>query len=418
VSAKYGSESECQSTEIGLKTEVQTGNVTGDIYDVQNRLENVSRRLVLCEGIAERNKELIWKFCDHCRLQGLSALRVVFYLNRFWNIARLAPKNFDEMTKEDVQRLVMGLRELRKRNGEPVSERTTADHLVAIKTFWKWLKGTENEFPPEVKWIKASCHASSFKLSDDLPSADDVQKLIDAATNARDKALISVLYDSGCRIGELLTLRAKNVGFDDYGAVLHVNGKTGPRRVRIIHSVLRLQTWLDVHPLRSSPEAPVFCSLSNKNRGAQLNYEPVSRMLKKLRQRAGVTRRVNPHIFRHARATLFAQHLTDAQLKQHFGWRADSRMASVYVHLSGRDLDPALAKLAGLEHEGPSNGVRKVKVCEKCKTVNSPEASRCVQCLRPFVTTEEDERRRTAQIVFNILRQFGVEVNEKQLTML
>jgi hypothetical protein len=32
------------------------------------------------------------------------------------------------------------------------------------------------------------------------------------------------------------------------------------------------------------------------------------------------------------------------------------------------------------------------------------------------VTTEEDERRRTAQIVFNILRQFGVEINEKQLT--
>ena len=115
---------------------------------------------------------------------------------------------------------------------------------------------------------------------------------------------------------------------------------------------------------------------------------------------------------------MFAQHLTDAQLKQHFGWRADSRMASVYVHLSGRDLDPSLAKLAGLEHEEPSNGVRKVRVCEKCKTVNSPEASRCVQCLRPFVTTEEDDRRRTAQIVFNILRQFGVEVNEKQLTML
>jgi ribosomal protein L40E len=93
-------------------------------------------------------------------------------------------------------------------------------------------------------------------------------------------------------------------------------------------------------------------------------------------------------------------------------------MASVYVHLSGRDLDPSLAKLAGLEQEEPSNGARKVKICEKCKTANSPEASRCVQCLRPFVKTEEDERRRTAQIVFNILSQFGVEVNERQLTML
>jgi len=418
VSTKYGLENERPSTEIDLKAEVQTGSVIGDIYNVQNRLENVNKRIESSQRITPRNRELIWKFCDHCRLQGLSTLRVVFYLNRFWNIARLATKSFDEMTKEDVQRLVLALRELRKRNGEPLSDRTTADHLVAIKTFWKWMKGSDDEFPPEVKWIKASCHGSNLKLPDDLPSADDVQKLIDTATNARDKALISVLYDSGCRIGELLTLRVKNVEFDDYGAVLHVNGKTGPRRVRIIHSVLRLQTWLEVHPLRSNPEASLFCSLSNKNRGAQLTYEPVLRMLKKLRIRACVARKVNPQVFRHARATLFAQHLTDAQLKQHFGWRADSRMASIYVHLSGRDLDPALAKLAGIKHEDAAIGVRKVKTCEKCGTVNSPEAPRCVQCLRPFVTTEEDERRRTAQIVFNILRQFGVEVNEKQLTML
>jgi integrase/recombinase XerD len=265
VSGKYGSESECQSTEIGLNKGAQNGNVTGDIYNIQNRLENVNKRIESSQRITPRNKELIWKFCEHCRLQGLSDLRVVFYLNRFRNIARLATKNFDEISKEDVQRLVMALRELKKRNGEPICERTIADHLVAIKTFWKWLKGTENEFPPEVNWIKCNSHGTSPKLPEELPNADDVQKLIDAATNARDKALISILYDSGCRISELLTLRIRNVEFDDYGAVLHVNGKTGQRRVRIIHSVLRLQAWLEEHPLRNSPEAPVFCSLSNKN---------------------------------------------------------------------------------------------------------------------------------------------------------
>jgi site-specific recombinase XerC len=182
VSGKYSSESECQSTEIGLKPEVQTGSVTGDIYNVQDRLENVKRRIESSQKITPRNKELIWKFCDHCRLQGLSNLRVVFYLNRFWNIARLATKNFDEMTKEDVQNLVLVLRELTKSNGESVTERTVTDHLVAIKTFWKWLKGAENEFPPEVKWIKASSRGS-VKLPEQLPTADDVQKLIDTATN-------------------------------------------------------------------------------------------------------------------------------------------------------------------------------------------------------------------------------------------
>jgi integrase/recombinase XerD len=338
----------CQSTENDLNPENQRENVIQDIYNIRNRLENVTKRVSQNKDISEHNKELIWKFCEHCKLQGLSTLRIVFYLNRFWNIARLAEQSFDEMTKEDVQQLALAVRELRKKNGERISERTILDHLTAIKTFWKWMKGTDDEFPSEVKWIKANRNGTNSKLPDELPNSDDVDRLINAATNARDKALISMLYDSGCRIGELLTLKIKNVQFDEYGGVLLVSGKTGQRRVRIIHSVQRLQTWLEQHPLREQPEASVFCSLSNRRRGAQLKYEPASRALKRLKQRAGITKKVNPHAFRHARATLLAQHLTDAQLKQHFGWRADSRMASVYIHLSGKDPDPTLARLAGL----------------------------------------------------------------------
>jgi hypothetical protein len=62
VSAKYGLENECQSTEIDLKTEVQTRNVTGDIYNVQNRLENVNKRIESSQGITPHNRELIRKF--------------------------------------------------------------------------------------------------------------------------------------------------------------------------------------------------------------------------------------------------------------------------------------------------------------------------------------------------------------------
>jgi site-specific recombinase XerD len=306
---KYSSEKKCQSTENGLKLEVQRENVKEDIYNIQGRLRNVTKRINQNSAISEHNKELIWKFCEHCKLQGLSTLRVLFYLNRFLDIAKLAKKDFDQMTRDDIQQLVLSVRELRKRNGEPVSERTVQDHLTAIKTFWKWIKGVDNEFPSEVKWIKTSLHGTNSQLPENLPNPEDIAKLIAAATNTRDKALISVLYDSGCRIGELLTLRIKNVAFDNYGGVLLVAGKTGQRRVRIIHSVQRLRTWLDEHPLREQPEAMVFCSLSNRQRGGRLNYEAISHMFRKLRKRSGVTKRLNPHSFRHARATLLA-HVT------------------------------------------------------------------------------------------------------------
>lgn len=309
---KYSSEKKCQSTENDLNLEVQRANVRDDIYAVPRRVQNVTKRINQSQGISDHNKELIWKFCEHCKLQGLSTLRVLFYLNRFLNIAKLAKKDFNQMTRDDVQQLVLSVRELRKRNGEPVSERTVQDHLTTIKTFWKWMKGVDNEFPGEVKWIRTSLHGTNSKLPEDLPNPEDIEKLIAAATNTRDKALVSVLYDSGCRIGELLTLRIKNVTFDNYGGVLLVAGKTGQRRVRIIHSVQRLRTWLEEHPLRTQPEAMVFCSLSNRLRGGQLNYEAISRTFRKLKKRSGATKRLNPHSFRHARATLLAQHLTDA----------------------------------------------------------------------------------------------------------
>jgi integrase len=61
-----------------------------------------------------------------------------------------------------------------------------------------------------------------------------VEKLVNAAVNARDKVLISVLYESGCRTGEILNLKIRNVEFHNNGSVLIVNGKTGQRRVRLI----------------------------------------------------------------------------------------------------------------------------------------------------------------------------------------
>ena len=72
------------------------------------------------------------------------------------------------------------------------------------------------------------------------------------AENPRDKALISVLYKNGCRIGEILTLKVRNVEVDANGVVLIVNGETGQRKVRLIHSVPRLMTS-EESPLVSLP---------------------------------------------------------------------------------------------------------------------------------------------------------------------
>ena len=381
-------------TEKSLKIENQKNIVKESIYNVEGRIEAVTRRISTSDKISNKNRKLIFDFCSHCRLQGLSNLRILFYLNRFWNIARYAQKNFDKMDKRNIEELVTRIQ------NNDYSPRTVADYLTAIKTFWKWLEGKDETYPEKVTWIKPKHNNRKAKLPEELLTKDDIDKLVNAATNVRDKALISMLYDSGCRIGELLTLKIKHVEFDSNGAVMIVDGKTGQRRVRIIHSTPRLMNWLEHHPARSNPETFLFVSIGSKNHCKQICYESISNMLKETAQKAGVRKRVNPHLFRHSRATFLAKHLTEAQMKEYFGWTQASDMAAVYVHLSGRDVDSALLKLAGKPIPEANDQLemdRRVRLCSVCKHENSPEMRRCSNCGRPLdlrTALEDDKKER------------------------
>ncbi len=68
---------------------------------------------------------------------------------------------------------------------------------------------------------------------------------------------------------------------------------------------------------------------------------------KRIAEKAGIKKRIHPHLFRHSRSTHLAKHLTEAQMKQYLGWVQGSDMAAIYVHLSGRDVDDALLRCTG-----------------------------------------------------------------------
>ncbi len=85
----------------------------------------------------------------------------------------------------------------------------------------------------------------------------EIKKLIAATNHQRDRALLFALYESGCRISEILKLKVGEVNFDRYGAYFVVDGKTGQRRIRLIDSVPDLQAWINKHPLRDNPNNPM-----------------------------------------------------------------------------------------------------------------------------------------------------------------
>jgi len=304
--------------------------VKDEVYRYNRLIENALRR-VRNSDFPKENKQKILEFYRECIVRGYSKARIIKYIETLYSIAKLLEKPFSKARKEDIVELI------RKIEEKGYSEWTKHDFKVILRIFFKWLRKTE-DFPEEVRWIKVTTKRG-IKLPEELLTKEEIMKLVCAADHIRDKAFILTLYESGCRIGELLTLQIKHVQFDEYGAVLLVNGKTGWRRVRVIMSAPKLYQWIENHPLKADPNAPLWITIGTNSRYKVWTYSTARTVLKKLVEKAGIKKRVYPHLFRHSRATHLANHLTEAQMKQYFGWVQGSDMASIYVHLSGRDLD-------------------------------------------------------------------------------
>jgi integrase/recombinase XerD len=287
------------------------------------------------------NKPLINQFLEFCRANGIGELRIKKYQYTLPKISKMLGKDFRKVAKEDMIKLIARIEQ------SDYSEWTKHDYKAIIKRFYKWINSDE-EYPDSVKWIKTTIKKNKTKLPDDLLTENDIHALIDSATHPRNKAIVSVLYESGCRIAELLGMKIKHISYDKYSPIILVNGKTGTRRIRIIDKNNYLKTWIDNHPFKKDSNAYVWISIAVNRKNQPLEYRNVVKVLRKLKKKAKITKPVNPHNFRHSRATHLAKKLTEFQMKQMFGWTMGSTQAQIYVHLSGRDLDEPLLKMSGL----------------------------------------------------------------------
>lgn len=391
----------------------------GDIHNYKRKLELSLRRLENSTIVSTENKKTVLDFNKECFLEGLSISRVERYVFILRQMGEFLKKDFRDVNKDDV---IAISQELDRRG---YTDWTKHFYRVALKKFYRWLRKSK-EYPEEVAWLKSTVKNGNHKLPEELLTQDDVKKLIAATKYVRNKALIAMLYETGCRVGEIATIQVKNVSFDKYGAVLVVDGKTGMRRVRIINSVPYLSLWLAEHPFRDDPEAPLWPMLNRKNNEGMIEYRAITMFLKKAAIKAGVKKRVNPHAFRHARATYLAKFLTEQQLKKYLGWVPGSDMASVYVHLSGKDVDDALLKLNGIKSDSEAEDKKESEslkpiICVRCECENPATGKFCSKCgmaLDMKTVMETEEARSSADETMNQLFKDPkiLAVLQKQLT--
>ncbi|MGI0047764.1 MAG: tyrosine-type recombinase/integrase [Nitrosotalea sp.] len=382
----------------------QTSNKTkADIHNFDRRLASAFTRLKA--ELSLENMQFVSRYYNAIIIDGAGKAVQEKHLQSILVMSRMYQKNWADIKREDVDNLVL---EISKKYSDVKGQEThtSFDYKKILKIFVRWIKtGNRRKDPDipdpvEIKGIKL--RRVKDRLSrEDLITNTDLNKLIHACgENLRDKALISVHSEAGTRIGETLTLQIKHVSIDKYGAIIKVDGKTNARPIRLIKSLSHLAAWLNSHPFRDNPNAPLWINLSHHGYGDQLSYEGVKRILEKRTKIAGLEKRIFTHLFRHSEITETANFLTEAQLRKRYGWSGSSKMPERYTHLVDSDVDKAILSHHGIIKKDEQPFAQLPKICELCKFPNAFDSKFCSQCTKPLdlqAALEEEEKQKQRQ---------------------
>lgn len=294
---------------------------------------------------------------------------------------------------------------VRVKDGKPYTKNTIADLSRILKQYLRWL--AENEHitidPVKIEKIKLPVFTAT-KTEADVLTTDEIQRLIEAPTSARYRAMIAVLYEGGLRIHEAGILRWRDVTFSEWGCRLKTSGKTGkPRTVPIILYRKYLALWKSEHP-NPEPDQPVFLNNHNK----PLKYQAAAKVIKLSGVKAGITKELTPHILRHTRIThAIRDGLPETHAKQIFWGNLDTDMIKIYTHLSDTDTENRLMEMAGVRTEGQRREPSLQPVqCDQCLFINPPGSRLCAQCGRSFsaeVVVEISDVQRAVDVILTQL---------------
>jgi integrase/recombinase XerC len=173
----------------------------------------------------------------------------------------------------------------------------------------------------------------------DTLNVDDIDRLLTAATEdilaVRDLAMLELLYSSGLRLAELVSLDMGDLDLDE--RMVRVTGKGAKTRVVPVGSkaLTALRAWLKVRPQQlAGNETAVFTGRAGRRLGARA----VQQRVRDWARRRGVPGKVHPHTLRHSFASHLLESSGDLRAVQELLGHADISTTQIYTHLDFQHL--------------------------------------------------------------------------------
>jgi integrase/recombinase XerD len=226
-----------------------------------------------------------------------------------------------------------------------LSRTSQARHLAAVRGLHKFANA--EGFAPADPSEAVGAVRGSRRLPDFL-GVDEIDRLLAqpdtrTAAGARDKAMLELLYASGLRVSELVSLPIG--ALDPHVFVLRVRGKGGKERIVPAGERARdaLNAYLD-GPRQKLLGARRSLDLFVTPRGGRMTRQGFWKLLCRYARAAGITRRVYPHSLRHSFATHLLEGGADLRAVQAMLGHADISTTQIYTHVDRERLKAVIAR--------------------------------------------------------------------------
>lgn len=300
--------------------------------------------------MSERLSKLKRGFLEYLEIEKGRSLKTVEnyerYLERFLQFGKIQFPA--EITDEVVMKYRLYLNRSRiskfSRPEETLHKKTQNYYLIALRVFLKYLmKRGITSLPPErIELARVGERAL------DLISSDELGRLLKApddisTKDLRDKALLELLFSTGLRVSEIIMLE-RDIDFSK--DEISVRGKGDKIRVVFLSEDAK-KSVVEYLAARNDMETALFIQMSRflgeeKNVASRrITARSVERIVKHYAVKAGISRKVTPHIIRHSFATDLLHNGADLRSVQALLGHAHIGTTQIYTHVT----DPHLRKV-------------------------------------------------------------------------
>ncbi len=285
------------------------------------------------------------QFLEYMEIERGSSLKTVAnyerYLTRFFEFAKVASPH--AITEDMIREFRLSLNRapgihVRGQASATMKKNTQNYYLIALRRFLKYLmkRNIKALTPDTIELAKTKGREL------DLISSAELERLMKASEGTelkslRDRAILELFFSTGLRLSELCSLnRDLDLGKDEFS----IRGKGEKVRVVFLSESAKnaIRNYLKA---RKDMDEPLFTQLSHRkseNNSTRLTPRSIERMVTYYATKAGISKKVTPHVIRHSFATDLLSNGADIRSVQMMLGHANIATTQVYTHVTDKQL--------------------------------------------------------------------------------